>query len=212
MPAPDGRPALALLHRPPFRAADQDWAYGLTAQQGQGERRPSMWLSYAPLAEIVAGKRVVFAQHHLLAAPVQEWEQLKIGAGTPPLRMGESWLVLYHGVSGRIVEGVGQQQEVRYCAGAMLLDAADSRHVLQRSAGSILEPGTAAEQAGVVPRVVFPTGLAGQGDGTLDVYYGMADRRIGVARTSLHNLLSALRRPASTCERPAPAPLRERAA
>lgn len=26
VPAPDGRPALALLHRPTFRAADQDWA------------------------------------------------------------------------------------------------------------------------------------------------------------------------------------------
>jgi hypothetical protein len=34
----------------------------------------------------------------------------------------------------------------------------------------------------MVPRVVFPTGVDVQPDGALDVYYGMADNRIGVAR------------------------------
>jgi predicted GH43/DUF377 family glycosyl hydrolase len=43
---------------------------------------------------------------------------------------------------------------------------------------------------GVVPRVVFPTGVDVQGHDTLDVYYGMADSRIGVARASLADLLT----------------------
>jgi predicted GH43/DUF377 family glycosyl hydrolase len=72
----------------------------------------------------------------------------------------------------------------------MLLDTRDPRHVLYRSTHPILEPRVAAERMGVVPRVVFPTGVDVQGNDTLDVYYGMADSRIGVARASLADLLT----------------------
>jgi predicted GH43/DUF377 family glycosyl hydrolase len=67
----------------------------------------------------------------------------------------------------------------------LLLDAEDPRQVCYRSAQSILAPRLAAECEGVVPRVVFPTGVDARADGTLDVYYGMADSRIGVARGHL---------------------------
>jgi predicted GH43/DUF377 family glycosyl hydrolase len=179
VPAPDGRPALALIHRPHFR----------TTPLGLAEPRPSMWISYAPLADVVAGWEVVFAQHHLLAAPQQRWECLKIGGGTPPLRTHAGWLVLYHGVSGQLGDGI-HQQKVRYCAGLLLLDLQDPRRVLHRSVRSILSPRTVAERLGVVPQVVFPQGLDARADGTLDVYYGMADSRIGVARASLADLLA----------------------
>ena len=79
---------------------------------------------------------------------------------------------------------------MRHEGGAMLLDARDPRRVLHRSAHPILEPRVAAERTGVVPRVVFPTGVDVQGNDTLDVYYGMADSRIGVARASLADLLT----------------------
>ena len=71
-----------------------------------------------------------------------------------------------------------------------LLDARDPRRVLYRSASPILEPRVAAERLGVVPRVVFPTGVDVRGNDTLDVYYGMADSRIGVARARLADLLT----------------------
>lgn len=180
--APDGRLALALVHRPACGTPQP--LDGLCAG------RPSMWLSYAPLDEIVTRKHVVFSQHHRLAAPQRGWERLKVGGGTPPLRVGDTWLVVYHGVSGRIVEGLDQQQAVQYRAGALLLDGRDPRRVLQRSERSILAPRVAAERAGVVPRVVFPTGVDARPDGTVDVYYGMADSRIGVARAYLAELLA----------------------
>ena len=96
--------------------------------------------------------------------------------------------MLYHGVAGRIVEGPGQQHGVRYSAGLLLLDGQDPRRILYRSAESILAPEAAAERVGVVPRVVFPTGLDARPDGALDIYYGMADTRIGVARAWLDDL------------------------
>jgi predicted GH43/DUF377 family glycosyl hydrolase len=189
VPAPDGRLSLALIHRPTFRAPDQDWAYAVTARQGRGERRPCMWISYAPLATLAAGQHVVFGQHHLLAGPEQGWEQLKIGGGTPPVRTPAGWLVFYHGVGGGPLDRGTPPHELTYRAGAMLLDGRDPRQVLYRSVQSILEPQVAAEWVGAVPRVVFPTGVDVWADGMLDVYYGMADSRIGVARATLPDLL-----------------------
>jgi predicted GH43/DUF377 family glycosyl hydrolase len=54
--------------------------------------------------------------------------------------------------------------------------------VTARSSEPLLEPEAEGERDGIVPNVVFPTGIDERGDGTADVYYGMADSRIGVAR------------------------------
>ena len=49
------------------------------------------------------------------------------------------------------------------------------------------------EQGGIVPYVVFPTGIDRRDDLSLlhrfDVYYEMADNRIGVARLDLPEIL-----------------------
>jgi beta-1,2-mannobiose phosphorylase / 1,2-beta-oligomannan phosphorylase len=148
--APDGRLALALIHRPTFRVSAHNTEHALPPDLCGC---PSMWISYAPWDEIAARKHVLFGQHHRLAEPERGWERLKVGGGTPPVRSGEAWLVLYHGVRGCIVEGVDQQQAVRYSVGALLLDGRDPRQVLYRSVRPILAPRSAAERVGVVPRV-----------------------------------------------------------
>ena len=38
------------------------------------------------------------------------------------------------------------------------------------------------ERVGIVPNVVFPTGIDMRESGRVDIYYGMADAAIGVAR------------------------------
>jgi beta-1,2-mannobiose phosphorylase / 1,2-beta-oligomannan phosphorylase len=157
---PSGRRAFALLHRP------------------VNEERPGIWLSFAEdpkyLGELSA--------HRKIAGPEQPWEELKLGAGPPPLRVDDGWLLLYHGVAGNLIAGLDLQQEVRYCAGAMLLDPTEVWRVRDRTAKPLLEPTVAAEREGVVPNVVFPTALDARDGGTADVYYGMADSRIGIAR------------------------------
>jgi predicted GH43/DUF377 family glycosyl hydrolase len=148
--------AFALLHRP------------------ANEERPGIWVSFGDLSG--------FDSHRRVAGPERPWEALKIGAGPPPIRVEDGWLLLYHGVSGRIVEGVDLQQTVRYCAGGMLLDDREVWRVLDRTSEPLLEPETGAEREGIVPNVVFPTAVDDRPDGTWDVYYGMADSRIGAAR------------------------------
>jgi len=57
----------------------------------------------------------------------------------------------------------------------------------------VLTPELLSERSGVIDNVVFPTGIDRRDDLGLpdrfDVYYGMADDRIGVARLDLPDVL-----------------------
>ncbi|WP_422631971.1 glycoside hydrolase family 130 protein [Pseudokineococcus basanitobsidens] len=184
VPGRDGEPVWAVLHRPMW---DLGWlrdGEGTHLPAGVDDDRPGIWMSSVPVAEVERDGLAALTRlrdHRLVAMPEHPFEALKIGAGPPPLRVPEGWLLLHHGVTGELVPGVDQQQRVRYTAGAMLLDPADPGRVLARTPEPLLEPETADELAGTVPGVVFPTAVE-EVDGVRYVFYGMADSRIGVAR------------------------------
>ncbi|MBB3328796.1 glycoside hydrolase family 130 protein [Microlunatus antarcticus] len=187
--APDGVLSLAVLHRPmgmlrPFRGDDP----ARETPPGPEEVRQSIWISFVPLAEVLADRSAltVWRGHRWVAGPERPWEEIKIGGGPPPLRVPEGWLVLHHGVTGEIDEQRAQQQHVRYVAGGILLNAERPWEVLTRSLEPLLEPSTDAERVGIVPNVVFPTAIE-EIDGTHFVFYGMADSAIGVARLIRRN-------------------------
>jgi beta-1,2-mannobiose phosphorylase / 1,2-beta-oligomannan phosphorylase len=174
--APDGAPAIALLHRP---------VYGDHIPNGITDPRPAIWISYCPLAEAQRGLSALCAMraHQVLIEPEFDWEELYIGAGAPPVRTPLGWLLIYHGVREHPVSPGESRKPLRYSAGAMLLDLKDPRIVLYRSPQPILEPETADELSGsVAGGAVFPTGIDDHGDGRIDVYYGMGDQVIGAAR------------------------------
>jgi predicted GH43/DUF377 family glycosyl hydrolase len=182
--APDGSPAYALLHRPTW---DLSWfcqSAGEPLPAGVGDPRPGIWVSFAPADAVERDLTALarFGQHRAVALPERPWEHLKIGGGTPPVRVPEGWLLLHHGVAGELDPGAWPQRRVRYTAGAMLLDADDVTKLLWRSPEPLLDPSTPDERDGIVPNVVFPTGIDVRADGDADVFYGMADSRIGVAR------------------------------
>jgi predicted GH43/DUF377 family glycosyl hydrolase len=97
----------------------------------------------------------------------------------------QGWLTFYHGVSGTVSLDPSVPKTVRYSAGAMVLDAERPTRILYRSPQPVLEPEEHHEQEGIVPNVVFPTAVDRRDDRRVDVYYGMADSRIGVARTAI---------------------------
>ncbi|RKY58302.1 MAG: glycosidase [Candidatus Latescibacterota bacterium] len=149
-----------LLHRP------TEW----TGPE-YGTERPAIWL---------AGSHdlVHWTDHKLLLRPESTWESLKIGAGPPPLRTPEGWLLIYHGVDGNFV----------YRAGIALLDLERPEEVIARSPYPILEPEESYEKVGDIPNVVFPTGAVVL-DGELFVYYGAADKVCCVATAPLEDLV-----------------------
>jgi beta-1,2-mannobiose phosphorylase / 1,2-beta-oligomannan phosphorylase len=183
VPTPDGELAYALLHRPMW---DLSWITpneGTFLPAGLDDDRPGIWISYVPVAEVLADVSALtrVRDHRLVALSECDWESLKIGAGPPPVRVDEGWLAIHHGVDGELDAGTDQQQRVRYAAGALLLDADDPSRVLARTAEPLLAPESPEELAGTVPNVVFPTAIEAI-DGVLYVFYGMADTHIGVAR------------------------------
>ena len=194
IPNPSGHPEMALLHRPLFPGTRPEETACCPVVREVDLDRESIWISYCPMAldgrePYCFGK---FTSHHRLATPVSPWERLKIGAGTPPVLTRHGWLIVYHGVS-EIGQACKSTHPLCYSAGVMVLSKEHPQIVRYRSADPVLTPSLPQERDGTVANVVFPTGIDRRDDlGTpdrFDIYYGMADNRIGVARLDLPEFL-----------------------
>ncbi len=191
-----GKLQLAMLHRPLFPGTLPEETVVEGSSRLVDLDRESIWISYCPMPD-AGGKPQplgLFNSHHRLATPVSPWEMLKIGGGTPPMLTRHGWMIIYHGVHEVDVPG-GPTHPLSYSAGVMILSEQHPRGIRYRSPEPILTPLLHEETHGIVPNVVFPTGIDRRDDlGTpdrFDVYYGMADSRIGVARLDLPNELPA---------------------
>ncbi|MGI8825867.1 MAG: glycoside hydrolase family 130 protein [Chloroflexota bacterium] len=190
---PRGRPALAMLHRPTYLVHRPDGTVLMEVPDGIEDRRESIWIAYLSLdrsRQDVANLVHVY-DNELLVTPQEPWECLKMGGGTPPVRVPEGWLTYYHGVEGTESLDPLVGKHVEYRAGALVLDIERPTTILYRSPCAVLEPGALHEQEGIVNNVVFPTAIDQREQGRLDVYYGMADSRIGVATSTTPEHLPA---------------------
>lgn len=133
---------------------------------------PSMWLAYSD--DLVHWGDYV----EIMGPRPGLWDNLKIGAGGPPLRTEHGWLCIYHGVD----------QDTVYRLGVALLDLEDPSRVISRPDPFLLEPEEPWELEGDIPNVVFTCGTA-EVDGTLLVYYGGADRVIAIATANRDELI-----------------------
>lgn len=154
----------AMLHRP------KEWI-----GPQYGPKHPAIWLRYSD--DLLVWNE---PSHLLIEGIDGGWEE-KIGGSTPPLKTDKGWLVLYHGVENG---GCGY-----YRVGAMMLDLNDPTKVLGRTKDWILEPEFSYEIDGFYKGCVFPTGNVIVGD-TLYVYYGGADKYVGVATANVDELVT----------------------
>ena len=193
IPNPDGLPAMALIHRPLFPGTCPDEKLRCRSPRVVDMLRESIWISYNSLAKKCCDNHLCqhlchFDSHRRLATPIADWEQLKIGGGTPPILTPNGWLFLYHGVC-EALRKPNSAGELSYSAGLLMLDEKHPDLIRYRSPQPVLTPETPKEREGIVPNVVFPTAIDRRDDIGLprrfDVYYGMADKRIGVARLDL---------------------------
>jgi predicted GH43/DUF377 family glycosyl hydrolase len=129
----------------------------------------------------------------LITGRFHYWDEF-IGSGPPPVKTRKGWLHIYHGVATHF------QSTNIYQAGVMLLNLNDPSKVIGRSRGNILEPREIYELVGQVPNVVFPSGMIvekydNEGfalpESEVKIYYGAADTVVGLATTTIQNLLRA---------------------
>ncbi len=150
-----------LLHRP------MQWT-----GNKYGTKHPAIWICFGddPLK---------WGKDTLLAKAKFPWET-KIGGSTPPLKHKKGWFVIYHAVDAAGV----------YHVGAMMLDLKNPCRVIARAPEPIMSPEAKYEWEGLYPHgVVFPTANVVL-DGQLFVYYGCADKYIGVATADYDKLVN----------------------
>lgn len=173
---PDGRILLGIFHRPLYTTAN--------APRGINDPVPGIWFSGAEFEAVKHDIRNlrIMNYHTLIAEPAAPWEKLRIGLGTPPVLTHLGYMTVYHGVSGELASKPGERSHVNYDAGVLILRPDHDRLLRYRSSNPILIPETDEETSGIVNNVVFPTGVDKVENGVYDLYYGMADKYIGVAR------------------------------
>lgn len=119
------------------------------------------------------------------------WDEL-IGAGPPPIKTTEGWLLIYHGIASHFASSN------IYQAGVTLLDLQNPANVISRSKYNILEPRENYELTGQVSNVVFPSGMIVEDydddgfaimDSNVKIYYGAADTCIGLAESTISELI-----------------------
>lgn len=157
-----------LLHRP------KQWV-----GEAYGTENAAIWIQSSDDLLVWKGPSKL-----LMAGRLGTWEE-KIGGSTPPLRTEEGWLIIYHGV-----ENGG---EGHYRVGVALLDLEDPTKVIARAKDFVMEPEFDYEIEGYYNGCVFPSGNVIVDD-TLYVYYGGADKYIGLATYNVRELLDYLKK------------------
>ena len=137
---------------------------------------PNIWIAYSDNLTSWEGHRVVMKTRK------GKWDSWKIGAGAPPIKTSRGWLLFYHGVDENKI----------YRLGVALFDLKDPSVLLVRYDKPILEPEKDYELHGKVPNVVFTCGAV-EKDDLYNVYYGGADRVIGVATIEKDTLQELLK-------------------
>lgn len=141
-------------------------------------RTGEIWISYSP-------DLIHWGHHRLLLEPgsdPNDWNSVKIGPCSPPIKTDKGWLMVYHGV----------HQTVAYSLSCALLDLEDPSKVIGKMPGYMLTAEEPYEMVGRVPNVVFSNGaILEEKTGELKIYYGAADTCIGLATAPLEELVEA---------------------
>jgi len=139
----------------------------------------NIWIAYSPDLVHWGNPRCVLAEGSGAA-----WDGLKVGAGPPSVLTKHGWLLIYHGVKGYAGQLV-------YRFGATLLDTDKPYKLIARSPKAIFKATELYETTGLIPNVVFPTGLLLRDD-ELWMYYGAADTCVCLATVKLQDVLDNL--------------------
>lgn len=113
----------------------------------------------------------------------RKWDEDKIGAGAPPIKTPEGWLLIYHGVRNTAFGAL-------YRLGAALLDLEEPWKVIGRANEAILSPKAPEDFLGNVGNVVFTCGAILEEDGMLKVYYGAADQVMCLAMAPISEIIA----------------------
>ncbi len=147
-----------ILHRPMF-----------SREEARRRRLPWRAIWYAEADEVIGPWR----NNKLLLAPCYAWENGGVGAGVPPIHLGDRWVHIYHGFT----LSTETDPHRKYKAGFFVTPHDKFDQVILRSREALFKPNIPEEKMGVVPHVVFPTAVWQHNldPRTLALFWGAAD-------------------------------------
>lgn len=172
----EGRMQYVMLHRP---------MNVLPFPEGEQVKKPSIYLAAAECIEDFASSK---AKHKLLASPIFDWEENRVGASWPPLELGDGeWLVSYHGK---------KSVEFGYTQSFMIIKEQDNNfpEIVHRCPDRLMYAERDWEMPQDYPTpCLFSTGGVVM-DGELIISYGAADQKVGISWVELEPLLAHIRK------------------
>lgn len=149
------------------------------------------WIDAPSIEGALSPDALYWGKYNFVFGPRQNfWESVKVGAGAPPVRVPQGWLLIYHGVSPTTLQSPGG----RYSAGVALLDYQDPFKVIARSTIPLLSPDRPYEREGFVPNVIFPTGaLLSEDEESLMIFCGAADEVVSFLEISIKSIMEHLK-------------------
>ncbi len=133
---------------------------------------PDMYISFSrDLTKWEVGKKI-------LEPRAGFWDSERIGSGSPPFKTKLGWVHFYHGVDDK----------ANYQLGVLVHNLNNPEKIIYRSEEPILKPEKVWEKEGTFPNVIFSCGAV-EKDGKYLIYYGGADKVIGVAGVDKEELL-----------------------
>ncbi|MEM0465378.1 MAG: glycosidase [Candidatus Pacearchaeota archaeon] len=140
---------------------------------------PSIWISYSK-------NLIYWGKSRCILHPRRDssWDNIRIGAGCPPLKTSSGWLEIYHGVNNRV-----------YSAGAVLLDLKNPEKIIAQTPieKPLFSPSNFYDKKGFVNNVSFPTGIVEDLDKkSVLIYSGSADKYITLRKIKISDILRSL--------------------
>jgi predicted GH43/DUF377 family glycosyl hydrolase len=162
---------------------------------------PHIWIIYSKDMELWG------RQHPLMIGKKGDWDGGKVGAGAPPIKTKNGWLLIYHGVleSKRTqlrksiikrmqINDLFEDNDTIYCVGAALLDLKNPSKIIAKTKIPLLFPLKKYEIDPFESKgVVFPTGaILTKDKKDILLFCGVGDRSTVVKEIELDRILKKL--------------------
>ena len=138
----------------------------------------SIWLSYSDDLVFWGSSEVVLSPRSGF------WDSARVGTGTPPIKLSDSWLIIYYGVKKTSAGPL-------FRLGAALLDLDNPTKLIGRANIPVLAPREDYERIGDQGNIVFCTGAFIQQKNKLQIVYCGADSCICIGSTSIDEIIDS---------------------
>ena len=150
---------------------------------------PHIWVAYSKDLEYWGGlKAVSFLGKEAAFA--------RSGAGPPPIKTKEGWLLIFHAVTEtrrKSIFSIIKKEKIdcSYNVYAALFDLKNPEKLIALSSGPIISPKGESAKSFEDKAVIFPTGLI-PNKNELVLFSGVGDRFVGVNRLKLDEVINSL--------------------